>query len=83
MTRHQPVEPSIVASPETVRVQSGVPGKALDPDEVADRLLDAGPRRGGPDHDRRPSRVATRARAADADADLGRRADSSRRSHSA
>jgi vancomycin resistance protein YoaR len=43
----QPVEPTIIASPETVRVQSGVAGKALDPDKVAERLLDAA--RGGED----------------------------------
>lgn len=39
--RRTPVEPTIVASPETVRVQNGVVGRALDPEVVADRLLAA------------------------------------------
>ncbi len=37
----QPVEPSILASPEAVRVKEGTAGKALDPGEVADALLAA------------------------------------------
>lgn len=37
----QPVEPTIVASADAVGVQSGVVGRALDPEEVAARLLDA------------------------------------------
>lgn len=37
----QPVEPSIIASPDAVRVQSGEAGEALDPDTVAEALLDA------------------------------------------
>ncbi|WCO65824.1 VanW family protein [Iamia majanohamensis] len=37
----QPVEPSLVASPETIGIQGGQTGEALDPAEVADALLDA------------------------------------------
>jgi vancomycin resistance protein YoaR len=37
----EPVEPTIVASPEAVRVQKGATGQALDPAVVARRLLDA------------------------------------------
>lgn len=37
----QPVEPSLIASPETVGVQGGTPGRALTADTVADELLDA------------------------------------------
>lgn len=37
----QPVEPSLLASPEAVGVQGGTPGRALSADTVADALLDA------------------------------------------
>ena len=37
----QPVEPSIVGSPQAVRIQGGEAGRALDPDTVADKLLGA------------------------------------------
>lgn len=37
----RPVEPTLVASAEAVRVQGGEVGLALDPEAVADRLLDA------------------------------------------
>lgn len=38
---HLPVEPSIVASPDAVRIQGGEPGRALDPEAVAAKLIDA------------------------------------------
>ncbi len=40
-TARQPVEPTIVASPDAVTAQPGQPGLALDPAVVEERLLDA------------------------------------------
>jgi vancomycin resistance protein YoaR len=37
----RPVEPTLIASPDAVRVQGGEPGQALDPEEVGEALLDA------------------------------------------
>ncbi|HYI61628.1 MAG TPA: VanW family protein [Acidimicrobiales bacterium] len=37
----QPMEPTILASPEAVRIQAGAAGQALDPTEVGEALLEA------------------------------------------
>lgn len=37
----QPVEPEVVAAPEGVTIEPGVPGSALDPDEVGEALMAA------------------------------------------
>ena len=57
-TAREPVEPSIVASPDAVTVEPGQAGLALDPAVVQDKLMEAAAPGRGPHHHRGRARRA-------------------------